>query len=184
MGNVYQMDMFGGPDEKIKKKRKKMSDKEKAERREKRELDKKIKAEKEFEDKMASIGHPQLYMFDDNGNITQNNNESKEYKNLTSENMKPSGKTIKLSENEFHKLVKESVKKIIKENSYESIREIDTIFKNFGNQIYDLTKKYKISEVADRKIGRLIFALKTLVEDSINRRDSITTTWGIEKLDI
>ena len=69
MKTVYQMNMFGGPDEKMKKKRNKMSDKEKAERREKRLLEKKIKAEKDFEEKMASIGHPQLYMFDDNGNI-------------------------------------------------------------------------------------------------------------------
>ena len=113
MENVYQMDMFGGPDEKIKKKRKRMSDKEKEERREKRLLDKKIKAEKEFEDKMASIGHPQLYMFDDNGNTIQNNNESKAYKKLTPENMKTNKKTIKLSENEFHKLIKESVKKVL-----------------------------------------------------------------------
>ena len=106
MENVYQMDMFGGPDEKIKKKRKRMSDKEKEERREKRLLDKKIKAEKEFEDKMASIGHPQLYMFDDNGNTIQNNNESKAYKKLTPENMKTNKKAAPKGSRKKDSLIK------------------------------------------------------------------------------
>ena len=65
---IYQLNMFGD-DEKVRKPRKKMSDQEKQERKEQRELEKKIKQEKEFEDKMAKLGHPQLYMdFDESVN--------------------------------------------------------------------------------------------------------------------
>lgn len=71
---VKQLDLFGAEPETIKKKRgrKKLSSQEKQERREKKAIEKKLKEEKEFEDYWASVGKPQLYMFDNDGNVIKN----------------------------------------------------------------------------------------------------------------
>ena len=66
---ITQLDMFGGEPEVVKPKRKKMSDHEKQERKEKRDVQKKLKQEKEFEDYWKQHGYTQGYLFDNEGNI-------------------------------------------------------------------------------------------------------------------
>ena len=90
---------------------------------------------------------------------------------------------IKITESDLHRIVKESVNKVLNEGAYDISVEVDGVFKPFGNNIGRLLKKYSVDEVADRKIGRLIHALQCLVMDSINGR-SDTSTWGINTLDI
>lgn len=66
---IEQLDLFDGSfNQKIKKPRRKMSDREKEERKAERELQKKIKAEKDFEDYWAQRGWHQGYLFSDDDN--------------------------------------------------------------------------------------------------------------------
>ncbi len=93
-------------------------------------------------------------------------------------------RTVRLSENELKRMIAESVKRVLNEDAYSNINEVKIVFENFGNEISKLIKKYQVDDVADRKIGRLIHALETLVIDSVNGRSFPTTTWGIDRLDI
>ena len=118
MKNVYQMDLFGGQDEKIKKKRKVKSDAQKQEEREERERKKRLQREKEFEEYWASVGHPQLYMFDDDGNIKIEDNavnRPTKVNNIKDESKNMSQSIVRLTESDLKRIVKECIGKILKE---------------------------------------------------------------------
>ena len=66
---TIQYNLFDAPEVKKIKKQKRPSFIEKREKDEKREIEKKLKKEKEFEDYWASVGKPQLYFFNDNGDV-------------------------------------------------------------------------------------------------------------------
>lgn len=90
----------------------------------------------------------------------------------------------RLTENRLRGMIREAVKSALNEDAYSNMREVQMVFEEFGTKIGNLIEKYQVDEVADRKIGRLMNALQSLVIDSVNGRTLPTTTWGIDKLDI
>ena len=129
MANIYQMDLFGGPDEKLKRPRRKKSEMEKEEEREKRAIKKKLEKEKKFEDYWASVGHPQLYMFDDEGNVK-----------LKTENMNYD----RLTESQIDEIISKSVKKSLNEEvmSQDYKAALDGVLKKMVLNLSDNEKSF------------------------------------------
>lgn len=92
-------------------------------------------------------------------------------------------KIIKLTESDLHNIVKETVNKVLKEDTYSDNAEVDEIFKPFQIRLTQFIKEHQIDSVADRKIGRLVHALMCLVKDSMGGKSN-TEAWGINTLGI